>query len=293
MINIDFIKKNVTAIIVIYDSTYEVINCLNQLSNLNIIIVDNGKCEFKIKKKILELKNVKYLRPKRNLGFGRANNFAFKLVKTKYTLLINSDIKTSLEDIVNLVKMMIKFPKTGITVPILTDEKKVNNDNIEVLPEISSKFLNKNLSKGNFKNNLLQGDTCIYFCWGAIMLLNNEIIQKTKLFNKKYFLYWEDYDLCRKLYFNKIPIIKVFNSRAHHMKHKSVKKNIHNQFIMDFYHVYSSYLYFDLKKNNKILIKRLIIYFFRTLSYMLIFNLKGIIKNIARFAAIIKYKFLN
>ena len=109
------------------------------------------------------MKNVKYLRPKRNLGFGRANNFAFKLVKTKYTLLINSDIKTSLEDIVNLVKMMIKFPKTGITVPILTDEKKVNNDNIEVLPEISSKFLNKNLSKGNFKNNLLQGDTCVIF----------------------------------------------------------------------------------------------------------------------------------
>ena len=55
------------------------------------------------------------------------------------------------------------------------------------------------------------------------MLLNNEIIQKTKLFNKKYFLYWEDYDLCRKLYFKKIPIIKVFNSRAHHMSINQLK----------------------------------------------------------------------
>ena len=60
------------------------------------------------------------------------------------------------------------------------------------------------------------------------MLINNKIFENSKLFDKKYFLFWEDYDLCRRLYNNKIPIIKTYCSRAHHLEHKSVKDNLRN-----------------------------------------------------------------
>ena len=291
MINIDYIEKNITAIIVIYDVTIEIFECIKNLQNIRIIIVDNGNCDKKIVEQIRKLKNVKYIKSKKNLGFGRANNFGFRYVDTKYTLLINADIKTSINDLINLVKTLELYPNTAIAVPLLVNEKNKNIDYIEVLPEIADKFHNIKSSENKLNKNLLFGDACISFCWAAIMLLNNSVIKKTRLFDKKYFLYWEDYDLCRKLYNLKLPIIKSFSSRAYHLKHSSVKDNLINHFIIQMFHVYSSYLYFDLEKNNRILLKRFFIYLFRFFSYLIIFNIRNSIKNLARLTAILKYRF--
>lgn len=291
MVNQDYIIKNVTGIIVLYNSTDEILDCLNHLSQINFIIIDNGKCNSDLIQKILNYKNIKYFKAKKNLGFGRANNFAFKHVKTKYALLINADVKTSINDLINLVDGMTKYPKTGIAVPNLINDENKNIDYLEVLPEISKKFLNKEPGKKYYEQNLIKGDTCIFFCWGAIMLLDVEIFKKIGLFDKRYFLFWEDYDLCRKLYFKKIPIIKIYNSKARHLRHKSVKKNFYNFFIIEMYHVYSAYIYYAVNKNEIRLNKKLLIYLLRIFSYFLIFNIKGSLKNLARFCAIIKYKF--
>src|SRR6056300_1055581 len=135
------ISKDITGIIVLYDTTIEILDCLERLKNIKFIIVDNGKCDKKIINKILEFKNIiKYLKPKKNLGFGRANNFAFKYVNTKYTLLINADIKTTEDDIEKLVDTLIKYPNTGISVPLLVDNVNKNSDYLECLPEITSNY---------------------------------------------------------------------------------------------------------------------------------------------------------
>ena len=283
------VSKDITGVIVLYDTTNEIIDCLKRLKDIRFIIVDNGKCNNKIINEILKFENIlKYFKPKKNLGFGRANNFAFKYVRTKYTLLINADVKTSVKDIEELVNTFAKYPNTGISVPILVDENNTNIDILECLPEVASKFDNQSSIN---KKKLMSGDTCINFCWGAIMLLNNEIIQKTKLFNKKYFLFWEDYDLCRKLYNKKIPIIKTYLSRAHHLKHKSVNDNYKNYFLIQMHHVLSSYIYFNVDKNDNLLTKKIFIYIFRSITYIFILNIKKSLKNIARLTAIIKYKF--
>ena len=291
MVSVSYIEKNLTTIIVIYDVTNEIFGCIRNLQNISIIIIDNGNCDKLIIKRIKKLENVKYIKSKKNLGFGRANNFAFKYVNTKYSLLINADIKTSINDLVNLVKTLELYPNTAIAVPLLVDKQNRNIDHIEVLPEIADKFHNIVSNKNKLDKNLLSGDACVTFCWAAIMLLNNSVLKKTKLFDKKYFLYWEDYDLCRKLYNLKLPIVKSFNSKAYHIKHSSVKDNLTNYFIIQMFHVYSSYIYFNLDKNNKILIKRFFIYLFRSFSYLLIFNIRNSIKNLARLTAILKYRF--
>ena len=282
------ISKDITGIIVLYDTTIEVIDCLQRLKDIKFIVVDNGKCDKKIIDKILRSKNIiKYFKPKKNLGFGRANNFAFKYVETKYTLLINADIKTSTEDVTKLVDTFIKYPNTGISVPILVDKNNINKDYLECLPEINSNY---NYLTNDIKK-LVSGDTSVSFCWAAIMLLNNKIFENNYIFDKKYFLFWEDYDLCRRLYKNKIPIIKTYLSHAHHLKHKSVKDNYRNYFMIQVYHILSSYKYFNVNKKDNILIKRFFIYFFRSISYLFILNIKKSLKNVARITAIIKYKF--
>ena len=144
------ISKDITGIIVLYDTTIEVIDCLQKLKDIKSIIVDNGKCDRKIINKILQFENIiKYFKPKKNIGFGRANNFALKYINTKYTLLINADIKTSVDDIERLVDTFHKYPNTGISVPLLVDGKNHNLDYLECLPEMSSnyKYLNNDKKK--------------------------------------------------------------------------------------------------------------------------------------------------
>jgi len=290
MSDINYLKNNITAIIVIYDVTSQIFECLNNLKYIKIIIIDNGNCDKKIIDKLLQFKNIKYIKSKKNLGFGRANNFAFKLVKTKYTLLINADVVTTTNDLINLLKTLESYPNTAIAVPLMVDEKNENFDHIEVLPEIGEKFAKIDENKIGLKKNLLSGDTCISFCWAAIMLLNNSVVKKVGLFNKKYFLYWEDYELCRKLFFLKLPIVKSYKSKALHLKHASVNYSILNYFTMQFHHVYSSYLYFNLKKKDSIISKRIFVYLFRFLTYLMRLKIKKSIKNLARLVAIIKYK---
>ena len=41
------ISKDITGIIVLYDTTIEVIDCLQKLKDIKFIIVDNGKCDKK------------------------------------------------------------------------------------------------------------------------------------------------------------------------------------------------------------------------------------------------------
>jgi len=192
--------------------------------------------------------------------------------------------------LINLLQTLESYPNTAIAVPLLVDEKNENFDHIEVLPEIGEKFAKIDENKIGLKKNLLSGDTCISFCWAAIMLLNNSVVKKVGLFNKKYFLYWEDYELCRKLFFLKLPIVKSYNSKALHLKHASVNYSILNYFTMQFHHVYSSYLYFNLKKKDSIISKRIFVYLFRFLTYLMRLKIKKSIKNLARLAAMIKYK---
>ena len=84
-------NKSLTIIIPSYRSKKLILSHIKNLSkNFRIIIVENSYD--KILKKIInnKYKNVKiYL--KKNIGYGRAVNFAAKKVKTKYFFVINPD----------------------------------------------------------------------------------------------------------------------------------------------------------------------------------------------------------
>ena len=108
-----------------------------------------------------------------------------------------------------------------------------------------------------------------------------------RLGDKKIFLYWEDFELCRRLKIKKISIIKSFNSTAIHLERRSVKSSYFNKFIMTVHNDKSAYIYFKVKKNNPIFIKRIFLYIFRFASYLLIFNLKKSLKNLNKKCVIV------
>ena len=277
-------KEKITAIIVLYNVTEIILECLKNLENIRIIIADNGDNDPEIIKKIQKNRNIiKYFKFKKNIGFGRACNFCFKYVKTDYTLLIEPDVLIEENDLFNLVNGINKYPNAGVTVPTFVDINKNNIDKLENLPELNSLNTYHNYD-GSF-----DGDVCVNFCWAAILLLNNNIIKNVGLFEKKLFIFWEDFYFCRRLKKIKIPIIKIFKSKAIHNESTSTKRTIKSNFIINKHHLLSSYIYFNVNKKDIFLKKKLMIFLFRTISYLLILNFKNSLKNLARLCAVISY----
>lgn len=284
--------KRVTAIIVLYSTTNIIFKCLENLKNIRVIIVDNGNNNedviYALKKKyVFE----KYFKPKKNIGFGRANNFALNYVKTEYSLLIEPDVLIDQDSIGNLIKTMDIYPDAGVVVPRLKD--KDNNiigwlddfeENRRIIRTDSDKIIQNELSIKS-----IVGDVCINFSIACILLVNNKIIKKIGLFDKRYFIYWEDFELFRRLRSKRIAAIKSFNSIALHMWKKSTNVNLVSQFIIDTHHHKSAYIYFNERKSIFLFFKKIFLYTFRFISYLLIFNLKKSLKNLARLYAIYLY----
>ena len=277
-------KDKITAVIILYNVTDVIFECLKNLKNIKIIIADNGDNNPDTIKEIKKNKNiVKYFRFKKNIGFGRACNFCLRYVETDFTLLINPDALIKENDLKILEKSFENYPNAGIVVPTLVDIYGKNKDKLENLPELNA------LNSNHKYDGSFEGDTCVNFCWAAIWLLNNRIIKDLGLFNKDQFIYWEDFYLCRKLKKKGIPIIKIYQSKAIHNASTSTKKTIKSNFIIYKHHILSSYIYFNVQKKSFYLKKKLLVYFFRSISYLLILNLNNSLKNFARLCAVISY----
>ena len=83
----------ITILIISYKSLEKLENCINSIGfNKKIIVIENSNNK-KIKE-IIEKKyiNVKVILNNSNLGYAKASNIGFELIKTEYAFLINTDI---------------------------------------------------------------------------------------------------------------------------------------------------------------------------------------------------------
>ena len=94
-------KYDLSIIITSYNTREITRNCLDSIlkslkkSSLNyeIIVVDNGSNDGSIKMlETLSVNELRVIKNKKNLGFGKANNHAVELASSNYILFLNSDI---------------------------------------------------------------------------------------------------------------------------------------------------------------------------------------------------------
>ena len=102
-------NKELTIIIVLYNCTDIIFECLKSLKNFNIIIVDNTKND-NLLKKLNNYQNIKKITGvKKNLGFGNGVNLGFNHVKTEHFLVLNPDIIIDEISINELIKISKKI----------------------------------------------------------------------------------------------------------------------------------------------------------------------------------------
>ena len=277
------IASKITVIIVLYNSSEIIFECLKTLNNFQIIIVDNGK-NSKILEKLKSKQNIQIISPGKNIGMGRGANFAFNSIKSEFFLLLSPDTKIDENSISKLLSTALNYDDCAITAPLnVTD-----SDSYGVFPEKRELYeKNKNQIHINLEkiNKRPEGEICVDVTKGCVLLIRSKFFEKVGGFSEKYFLFWEEIDLCKKFSRNNYTIIVNPSSIAHHTEGTSSKMNIENLFLRSFHHEISPLYYFEIKKNSLFLYKNILKYLFRTITYFLILNLKNSLKNFSKLAA--------
>ena len=278
--------QNITIQIVLYEENKELVfKCLDKLKNFKIIILDNSG-NYKLKAEILKnFKISKYLLENKNLGYSKGHNKAASYVETKYLLILNADCLINEENISNLLNAHQKYDDSGIVAPTTYDEKNQLTYNGDLLPENRGQNIIANIN----------GDTCFQCVLGSAMLIEKKDFVKVGMFNESLFLFYSDFDLCRK--FNKIDksIIQVHSAKAYHSHGVSKVKNIFKRiYLKEFNMTFDELVYFSKEKNPNIkftkLKKKIFNYFIKCLLSLLILNFKKVIFYFARILAFYKYK---
>lgn len=189
--------------------------------------------EFKLNKKITLIRNIK---PR---GFGENHNKAFKLCSTKYFCVLNPDIKLIKNPFNILVKQINN--KTSLVAPQIVNKNLLNEDNARIFPTPFSIFMKLLFNyKGTYKK--IKHDENIYPDWvaGMFMIFSSRIFSKIKGFDERFYLYYEDVDICCRI--KKLKKIILVNSKIKviHDARRTSRKNIY-YFVI---HVKSLFLYF-------------------------------------------------
>ena len=195
----------ITIIIPSYRSKNFILNHIKNLSGkYKIIIIENSYD--KTLKKIIKKKyqNVDiYL--KKNIGYGRAVNFASKKVKTKYFFVMNPDIKLYSNTLNILIKEASKIKRFGAIGPIYDYQK--------------YKYQ---------KNKILEEKKII----AAAMLIQTKIFKQIKGYDENFFLYYEDNDFFKRCNSLKLKLYFVTSSIFSHTKYQRKLKtlNLHSTY---------------------------------------------------------------
>ena len=115
--------KNVTIVLILYNTTDLIYDLLNNLKNFNVIIVDNGNNKEVIEKIRKNTNVIKIISKNKNLGYAKAVNFAFENIFTDFFLVINPDLVISEKSIINLMNVLKNNNNCVVAAPITTSDK--------------------------------------------------------------------------------------------------------------------------------------------------------------------------
>jgi GT2 family glycosyltransferase len=201
--------------------------------------------------------------------------------------MLNPDTTIDKESIIDLYKTSIEYDPVA-SAPWVEDDKSCYG----LLPENGKgiKRSNTEIKSTELLNNRKpDGNCCVEVHKCCALLINKKKFLSVKMFNPEYFLFWEEIDLCRKFRNNKFSLVLNPKCNMIHHEGNSVNDNIATYCIKTFNHEYSPLIYFNVSKLNLNIYWKIIKYFWRAISYLLILNFKNSLKNFLKLLATINY----
>ena len=227
--------NQVTVITVTFNSAH----CVPALSKAlisfpQIIAVDNGSddgCASLIPR---HLPQAQVLALPKNLGFGAANNRALARVQTPFALLLNPDCEITPQAVAQLLQTAGQWPEAAMVAPQLMQPSGK--------PDINYRW--PHLLWTSRGSAVTDGPACVGFVCGAAMLLRMSAFGG-QFFDEQFFLYYEDDDLCTRLFNQRQAMIIDPAATAIHRSRGSVRGRspLHSEYLRGYHHAQSKLIY--------------------------------------------------
>jgi GT2 family glycosyltransferase len=176
-----------------------------------VIVVDNDSKDGSAEMVEAEFPDVHLLRAGRNLGFAAANNRAFSSARGRYLVALNSDAFIGADALSRAVAHMDDNPRAGLAGGRLIGLDASWQFSAGMFPSPLNKFLiMSGLAARNSKSRFFGRSirswadplqpASVDWVPGAFMIARREVLEKVGYFDERFFLYFEEIDLCRRVH---------------------------------------------------------------------------------------------
>ena len=179
-----------SVLIISYRSLEKLKNCISSIGNNREILIIENSDKQNIKEEIEKnSKNCKVILNNSNLGYAKASNIGFKLIKTQYALLLNTDIIITESQIKEIEKEIEELNDNFTLASPLSDDLIDFNKNNRL-----DKFFDKDLDSFNDKKSKPNKSNKRLFFDSKLKKFDDG-----EVFDDHYFFFFEEIDLCRKI----------------------------------------------------------------------------------------------
>ena len=236
------IKKKINISIISHNQANMIKDLLHDLEKFDfyneILITINCKENIKELKKFHTLP-LTFIINNKVKGFGENHNYAFNYKPCDYFLIINPDVRISSINFNNFFKY---FDKTNVKLisPIAVDKYNCVQDNARKFPSPITPILRKIsfFRKNKYLDSLNYNE--VDWVSGMFMMVNSKMFKKVGMFDEKFFMYYEDVDLCKRIKKLNGKILRINTEKVihkgQHKSHTSLKYFLIHLKSMTYYH---------------------------------------------------------
>lgn len=205
------------SVIIVSFNTRELLRaCLRRLIDttqdlaIEVIVVDNASHDQSADMVAVDFHAVHLIRSTQNLGFAAANNLGFQHANGEYILLLNPDALVEAGTLSRALQYMQENPHVGMGGGQLVDQHGRQQPSGRLFPSLlnealvlsglAAKFPNSRFF-GRFDRTWDKSDRAVNVDWipGAFAMIRKSALNQVGGFDERFFLYYEEVDLCRRL----------------------------------------------------------------------------------------------
>ncbi len=175
-----------------------------------VFVVDNVSRDGSPEMVDKEFPQVRLIRSEVNLGFAAANNKAFPLATGRYVVLLNSDAFVQPQALQKSIAYMDADSRIGLGGARLVGRDGSWQPSARMFPSLLNEFLTlsglairfpRSRFFGRFDRTWADPNEPADVDWvpGAFSIIRRSVLEQAGYFDEKFFLYYEEVDLCRRI----------------------------------------------------------------------------------------------
>ncbi|HEX2694455.1 MAG TPA: glycosyltransferase family 2 protein [Acidobacteriota bacterium] len=194
-------------ILVNFNDAAHLLECLSSIEansggvDCEVIVVDNASTDGSAALVAERFPRVRFIRNDKNEGFGRANNRAVRESRGEFLLFINTDVVLHPGALELLMEEMRTHSDTGVVGPALLAPAGSFQASFGGRTSFFAEFAKKGLLNRNRTRSLRKDRSRREVRWvsGAFFLARRQAFLEAGGFDERFFLYFEDIDLCERI----------------------------------------------------------------------------------------------